>query len=207
MEKLLKRYPELEGIKNKIFDARALIINTYENGNKLLLCGNGGSASDCEHIAGELMKSFKRKRPISAELAERLSVYGADGEMLAETLEGGLPAISLCGHPALSTAYANDREPYVVFAQQVNAMGKEGDLLIALTTSGNSKNCLYACMVAKAMGIKVISITGEGGGKIAELSDVCLRLPESETYLVQELTLPLYHYLCAEAEDYFFLKD
>ncbi len=206
MEKLLKRYPELEAVKEKILLARQLLIDTYENGGKLLLCGNGGSASDCEHIAGELMKSFKRKRPIIASLAEKLSAYGEDGKALAETLECGLPAISLCGHASLSTAYANDRDPYMVFAQQINAMGKEGDLLITLTTSGNSKNCLYAAMVAKAMGIKVISITGEGGGKIAKLSDTCINLPEHETYLVQELTLPLYHFLCAEAEDYFYYK-
>ncbi len=205
MEKLLKRYPELMAVKGEMTDTRNLIIDTYEKGGKLLLCGNGGSAADCEHIAGELMKSFKRKRPIKTELAERLAAFGEDGERLAKTLECGLPAISLCGHPALSTAYANDRDPYMVYAQQINAMGREGDLLIALTTSGNSKNCLYAAMVAKAMGLKVVSITGEGGGKIAELSDICIRLPECETYLVQELTLPLYHYLCAEAEDHFYL--
>ncbi len=205
MEKLLKRYPELLAVRGEITDTRNLIIDTYEKGGKLLLCGNGGSAADCEHIAGELMKSFKRKRPIKTELAERLAAFGEEGEGLAKTLECGLPAISLCGHPALSTAYANDRDPYMVYAQQINAMGREGDLLIALTTSGNSKNCLYAAMVARAMGLRVVSITGEGGGKIAELSDICIRLPECETYLVQELTLPLYHYLCAEAEDHFYL--
>ncbi len=205
MNKLLKRYPSLETVKDKILASRELIIKTYENGGKLLLCGNGGSASDCEHIAGELMKSFKRKRPISTELAEALKAYGERGEKLAKTLEGGLPAISLCGHPALSTAYANDRNPYMVFAQQVNAIGSKGDLLIALTTSGNSENCLLAATVAKAKGISVISITGEGGGKISSLSDVCINLPEKETYLVQELTLPVYHYLCAEVEDHFYL--
>ncbi len=205
MEKLLKRYPSLETVKEKILAARELIISTYDGSGKLLLCGNGGSASDCEHIAGELMKSFKRKRPISNELAKALSEYGERGAELASTLEGGLPAISLCGHPALSTAYANDRNPYMVFAQQVNALGVKGDLLIALTTSGNSENCLLAATVARAKGLKVISITGEGGGKIASLSDICIDLPEKETYLVQELTLPVYHYLCAEAEDHFYL--
>ncbi len=206
MEKLIKRYPALECVKDKMLCARKMIINTYESSGKLLLCGNGGSASDCEHIAGELMKSFKRKRPISSELSEKLAQYGEDGIKLAETLECGLPAISLCGHSALSTAYANDRDPYMVFAQQINAMGAKGDLLITLTTSGNSKNCLFAAMIARAKGMKVISITGESGGKIAALSDICINLPEKETYLVQELTLPLYHYLCAEAEDYFFFK-
>ncbi len=204
MNELLKKHPALEHVKNDIASARELMISTYERGGKLLLCGNGGSAADCEHIAGELMKSFKRKRPLEAELEARLLKYGEDGKRLAGTLEGALPALSLCSHPALSTAYANDRDPYLVFAQQLLALGKKGDTLIALTTSGNSKNCLYAAMTASAMGINVISITGEGGGKISELADVSVKLPETETYLVQELTLPLYHYLCAALEDRFF---
>lgn len=203
-EALFKRYPKLTSVKDEVALARKLLIDTYENGGKLLLCGNGGSAADCEHIAGELLKSFKRRRPISRELADGLSKFGPDGEHIAGRLEGALEAISLCGHPALSTAYANDVDPYMVFAQQVNGLGREGDLLIALTTSGNSKNCVYAAMTAKAKGMKVISITGEGGGRIASVSDVALKLPERETYLVQELTLPIYHYLCAELEDHFF---
>ncbi len=206
MKNLLERYPDLAKVEEKILAARTLIIETYERGNKILLCGNGGSASDCEHIAGELMKSFKRKRPIDKKLAEKLRAQGELGEKLTDTLEAGLPAISLCGHPSLSTAYANDRVPVAVFAQQTSVLGCEGDLLWTMTTSGNSENCLLAATVAKAKGLNVLSITGEGGGRIAKHSDVCIALPEKETYLVQELTLPVYHYLCAEAEDHFFLK-
>ncbi len=204
MEKLLKRYGALECVSDEIRAARQLIIDTYKNGGKILVCGNGGSAADCEHIVGELMKSFKRERPIDAAFAERLYEFGEDGRKIAETLEGALPAISLCSHPALTTAYSNDRDPFLTFAQQVSGLGAGGDLLIALTTSGNSKNCVYAAITARAKGIKVISITGEGGGRISELADVSIKLPERETYLVQELTLPLYHYLCAEAEDFFY---
>ncbi len=206
MEKLLNRYTALSAVKNEILAARELIIKIYENGNKILLCGNGGSASDCEHIAGELMKSFKRKRPIDNDFAKTLCSLGEKGALLSETLEAGLPAISLCGHPSLSTAYSNDRVPVAVFAQQTSVLGNEGDLLWTMTTSGNSENCILAATVAKAKGMAVLAITGENGGKISELADVCIKLPETETYLVQELTLPVYHYLCAEAEDHFFLK-
>lgn len=204
MKFLLERYPELLCVQNDIEKALALITDMYENGGKLLCCGNGGSASDCEHIVGELMKSFRLKRPISPELEEKLSVYGEDGIALAQTLESALPAISLCGHSALSTAYGNDRDPNMVFAQQVNGFGRAGDVLLALTTSGNSKNCLLAAYVAKAKGMKVVSITGEGGGKISDVSDVCIALPEKETYLVQELTLPVYHFICEKLEEKFF---
>lgn len=204
MDNLIARYPKLEAVRYPITGALELLISTYENGGKVLACGNGGSSADCDHIVGELVKSFKIKRPISAEFAKSLNEQGELGTALASLLEAGLPAISLCEHNALSTAYANDRYPYAVFAQQLSVLGCKGDVLIALTTSGNSKNCLYAATVAKAMGIKVISITGEAGGKISALADVAIKLPESETYLVQELTLPLYHYLCAELEKHFF---
>lgn len=204
MEKLLKRYPALEAVSEEIRTAFSLLKETYENGGKLLLCGNGGSAADCDHIVGELMKSFKAKRPIAPAIKENLENLGEDGVYLAEALEAGLPAISLCEHNSLSTAYANDRAPDAVFAQQLNVLGNKGDALLALTTSGNSRNCVLAAIAAKAKGLKVISITGESGGKIAELSDVTIKLPEKETYLVQELTLPVYHFLCAELEKYFF---
>lgn len=159
------------------------------------------------YIAGELMKSFKLKRPLSAELTATLEAMGEDGAYLATMLEGALPAVSLCGHTSLSTAYANDREPDAVFAQQVNALGEEGDMLIALTTSGNSRNCVLAATVARAKGMRVLTITGERGGKIKELSDVTIALPATETYMVQELTVPVYHYLCAETENHFFLTN
>ena len=204
MEKLLKRYPALTEISDDIEKVVELLTDMYKNGGKLLCCGNGGSASDSEHIVGELMKCFKIKRPIKKELADALAEYGDDGAELAATLEAALPAISLCGHSALSTAYGNDRNAYMVFAQQVNGFGCKGDTLLALTTSGNSKNCLYAAMVAKAKGMKVIGITGAKGGRLSELADICIKVPETETYLVQELTLPVYHYICARLEEIFF---
>lgn len=201
---LFNRYPVLKKCEKSIQLTLAQLINTYQNGGKLFLCGNGGSAADCDHIVGELVKSFKKKRPISPALKESLDLLGEDGQYLANTLEGGLPAISLCEHNSLSSAFGNDKDPFSVYAQQLSVYGRPGDTLIALTTSGNSKNCLYAATVAKAMGINVIAITGENGGKIASIATVTVRLPENETYLIQELTLPVYHYLCAELENYFF---
>jgi D-sedoheptulose 7-phosphate isomerase len=150
------------------------------------------------------MKCFKIKRPIDKALADELSKLGEDGVALAETLESPLPAVSLCGHSALSTAYGNDRNAYMVFAQQVHGFGNAGDTLLALTTSGNSQNCIYAAMVARAKGMKVIGITGAKGGRLAEIADICIKVPETETYLVQELTLPIYHYICARLEEIFF---
>ena len=204
MRSLLERYPALLPVRGDIEKALELLTETYRKGGKLLCCGNGGSASDCEHIVGELMKSFKLRRPLNPGFKEKLSQYGDEGAALARTLEGALPAVSLCGHSALSTAYANDRDPYMVFAQQVNGYGNKGDALLILTTSGNSRNCLYAAYTAKAKDMQIISVTGEGGGRIAGLSDVCIALPERETYLVQELTLPVYHYICAKLEEAFF---
>ena len=204
MRSLLERYPALLPVRGDIEKALELLTETYRKGGKLLCCGNGGSASDCEHIVGELMKSFKLRRPLNPGFKEKLSQYGDEGAALARTLEGALPAVSLCGHSALSTAYANDRDPYMVFAQQVNGYGNKGDTLLILTTSGNSRNCLYAAYTAKAKDMQIFSVTGEGGGRIAGLSDVCIALPERETYLVQELTLPVYHYICAKLEEAFF---
>ena len=203
-EELFLRYPELRVCEADINSALALMTETYKNGGKLLICGNGGSCSDAQHIVGELMKSFKMKRPIDASLEESLTAMGAEGKELAPLLEKPLTAVSLCEHNSLTTAYGNDRCPDTVFAQQLLGHGKKGDVLIALTTSGNSKNCVYAATLAKAMGISVISVTGALGGKISTLADVAIKLDESETYLVQELTLPLYHYLCAELEKHFF---
>lgn len=204
MEKLIERYPELSAVSKDIENAVTLLADMYKRGGKLLCCGNGGSAADSEHIVGELMKCFKIKRPIKKELADSLAEYGKEGRELAETLEEALPAISLCGHSALSTAYGNDRNAYMVFAQQVNGFGNSGDTLLALTTSGNSANCIYAATVAKAKGMKVIGITGRSGGRLSQLADICIRIPETETYLVQELTLPVYHFICARLEAIFF---
>lgn len=203
LDMLIWRYPALGTVRSEIENTFSALYNCYRGGGKLLICGNGGSAADSEHIVGELMKSFKMKRPIDGDVAVNLRKMGTDGIALAEKLEGALPAIALCGHTALSTAFANDVDGFMVFAQQVYGYGCAGDALICLTTSGNSQNCVYAAEVARAKGMKVIAITGERGGKMREFADICIALPETETYLAQELTLPVYHWLCAELETAF----
>lgn len=203
-DELFCRYPALSSIKEKIGEAFETLRRSYENGGKLLICGNGGSCADAEHIAGELDKSFKMKRAVGADLKERLNAYGERGRLLSECLEGTLPAIALTSHPALSSAYANDRIPAAGFAQQVVAFGKAGDALIAITTSGNSENCLLAAIAAKASGLSVVALTGKGMGKIAEYADITINVPETETFKVQEYHLPVYHALCAMLEAEFF---
>ena len=197
------RYPALESIIPEVKKAAELMVDCIKSGNKILLCGNGGSASDCLHIVGELMKEFKIKRPLSDEDKAALKAAGDDG-YIGENLQGAMPAISLVGVTALESAYANDAAPDLGFAQQVFALGKGGDLLVGITTSGNSKNVIYATKVAKAKGLKTVILTGNGGGKIAGLSDVSLIAPESETYKIQEYHLPIYHNLCLALENEFF---
>jgi Phosphoheptose isomerase len=204
VDNLIERYPKLACVKDGISAAYTLLETTYLNGGKVLCCGNGGSCADADHIVGELMKSFKFKRKISDEMKEALSSLGYMGDKLALCLEGALPAISLNSHNALSSAYINDTDSTTVYAQLLYGFGKTGDTLITLTTSGNSANCLYAAVTAKAMGINVIAMTGQGGGKIADIADVTIKVPEQETYLVQELHLPIYHCLCAMLEERFF---
>ena len=197
------RYPALESIIPEIKKAAELMVDCIKSGNKILLCGNGGSASDCMHIVGELMKEFKIKRPLSEEDKAALKAAGDDG-YIGENLQGAMPAISLVGVTALESAYANDAAPDLGFAQQVFGLGNKGDVLIGITTSGNSKNVIYATKVAKAKGLKTVILTGNGGGKIAELSDVSLIAPESATYKIQEYHLPIYHNLCLALENEFF---
>lgn len=204
LEELSVRHPALAGVTAEVKAAFETLRACFENGNRLYLCGNGGSASDCEHITGELMKSFKKCRPLPATLQEGLRAYGESGEVLLAGLEGGLPAVSLCGHPAFTTAYMNDKDPMLTFAQQVGVWGKEGDVLLTLSTSGNSKNCVYAAMVAKAKGMSVVFLGGGTGGRLKELADVSIVVPEKETYKVQELHLPVYHCLCAMLEEEFY---
>jgi len=202
---LMERYPALTVIREDLIQAYLLLESCFANGGKLLVAGNGGSAADAEHIVGELMKGFKLSRKCSAEYAEKLMTIDSDlGATLAENLQGALPAIALDGHLSLTTAYMNDCEPLVCFAQQVNGYGKEGDVLLGISTSGNSKNVLYAATVAKAKGIKVIGLTGVKDSKLAAMADVCIRVPQSETYMIQELHLPVYHCLCLMLEDHFF---
>lgn len=202
---LVERYPSLESAKNDIVAAYLLLEESYENGGKLLVAGNGGSAADAEHIVGELMKGFKMPRKPEADFAEKLVAENQElGSVLAENLQGALPAIALDGHPALSTAYMNDCEPLLCFAQQVNGYGKAGDVFLGISTSGNSKNVLYAATTAHAKGMKVIGLTGAKDSKLKDMSDVCIKVPQTETYMIQELHLPIYHCLCLMLEDKFF---
>ena len=202
---LLERYPALTPVATDIVDAYLLLADCYRAGGKLLIAGNGGSAADAEHIVGELMKSFCLPRPVSAELKEALlAVDPTMGEVLAKNLQGALPAIALDGHFALSTAFLNDCEPTLTFAQQVNGYGAAGDVLLGISTSGNSKNVLYAATVAKAKGMRVIGLTGERESRLSQLADATVRVPQRETYMVQELHLPIYHCLCLMLEDTFF---
>ena len=203
-EELFSRYPELEECRESILSAHNMICGTYENGGCLFACGNGGSCSDSEHIIGELLKSFKFKRKINPILAEKLYAMGDDGKALADTLEGSLPAVSLCGHGALTTAFLNDTEPKMTFAQQLLGLGNAGDTLIVISTSGNSENCVYAATLAKAMGIKTVAMTGKKESKLSALCDVTIKAPEFETFKIQEKHLPIYHALCAMAEETFF---
>ena len=202
---LVERYASLESARNDIVAAYLLLEESYENGGKLLVAGNGGSAADAEHIVGELMKGFKLPRKPEADFAEKLVEENQElGSVLAENLQGALPAIALDGHPALSTAYMNDCEPLLCFAQQVNGYGKSGDVFLGISTSGNSKNVLYAATTAHAKGMKVIGLTGAKDSKLKDMSDVCIKAPQTETYMIQELHLPIYHCLCLMVEDNFF---
>ena len=198
-ERYLEDWPALAAVNDILWEVYETIKDSYALGNKLLLCGNGGSAADCEHIVGELMKGFLLKRPVPPEFAKNSALAGEGAK-----LQGALPAISLTGHSALSTAYANDVDPDMVFAQQVYGYGRQGDVLLGLSTSGNAKNVCHAIRVAHAVGMKTIGITGKGGGVMKELCSLCICLPATETYRIQELTLPVYHALCAMLEAAFF---
>lgn len=204
LKELTARYPALGVIENDVRAAYNTLYECFAEGGRVYLCGNGGSAADCEHMAGELLKCFKLPRPMKDEFKAVLAAYGEDGEVLANHLEGGLPVVSLTGHIAFSTAFQNDNTPALVFAQQVNAYGRAGDVLVVFSTSGNSKNCIYATICAKALGMKVVTLTGGMGGKLAPMSDVAVVVPAKETYQVQEFHLPVYHCLCAMLEEEFF---
>jgi len=205
IEELIRRYPQLQAVKQDIIDAYMVMEECYRNRGKLLIAGNGGSAADAEHIAGELMKKFRLSRPVSLEFAERLKLVDpVRGAKLAGELECSLMAIPLVAHEALTTAYINDVDGLGVFAQQLFGYGKEGDVFLGISTSGNSENIINAAVVAKAMGIKIIGLTGEGSGKLAALADVLICVPENETYKIQELHLPVYHCWCMMLEEKFF---
>lgn len=204
-EVLVARYPVLETAKTEIIAAYQIIEESYRNGGKMLVAGNGGSAADAEHIVGELMKSFKLPRKPHSDFTDRLIRENAElGAVLAKKLQGALPAIALVGHPALSTAYMNDCEPLLCFAQQINGYGKEGDVFLGISTSGSSENVLYAAITAHAKGMKVIGLTGAKSSNLEQMSDVCIKVPQTETFMIQELHLPVYHCLCLMLEDEFF---
>ncbi len=204
IDELVNRYPKLESIKDEIARAYELIRDTYENGGKLLVAGNGGSASDSEHIVGELMKRFDMPRPVSAKFREKLIQIGADrGMELADKLEGSLPAIALTTHEALTTAYSNDVDGKLAVAQQLSGYGSSGDAFIGISTSGNSENILNAVVTAKALGLKTIGLTGKNGGTLADMADLSVIVPEQETYRIQELHLPIYHCWCRMLEAHF----
>ncbi len=196
---LILRYPALSVCKNAIIQAIEILSISFKNSGKLLLCGNGGSAADCEHIVGELMKGFKKRRPLSKELTEQL-----DDKNLASHLQYGLPAISLVSHTALSTAFSNDQMPEAVFAQQVLGYGKKGDVLLCISTSGDSPNCVNAAKVAKILDMKVVTLTGSKDCKLTPFSDCLIQAPSQNTYQVQEFHLPIYHTICLILEEEFF---
>ena len=205
LDLLIERYPVLKPCREDILNAYYLLEDAYAHGNKLLVAGNGGSAADSEHIVGELMKGFVQQRKPDDSFRKRLQEEDEElGSVLADSLQGALPAIALDGHPALSTAYMNACEPLLCFAQQVNGYGKAGDVFLGISTSGNSKNVLYALTTAHAKGMKVIGLTGAKSSKVEQMSDVCIKVPQAETYMIQELHLPVYHCLCLMLEDRFF---
>ena len=200
-EQFYRRNPQLTPIQTDISRAAEELLRTFSTGGKVLLCGNGGSCADCDHIAGELLKGFLLKRPLPQPLQETFGqLYGAQGKVMADKLQVGLPAISLNAHVAAASAFANDVDAEYVYAQQVQAFGRAGDVLIAISTSGNAANVVAAVMTAKTCGMSVIALTGTGGGRLAPLADVAIRAPETETYLVQEQHLKIYHLLCAVTE-------
>lgn len=205
LDVLVSRYPNLDTVKSSIKDAYLILEECYMQDKKLLVAGNGGSAADSEHIAGELMKRFRIKRPVSDNFKQRLiEIDPYRGQKLAENLERGLMTIPLVAHEALSTAYINDVDGLGVFAQQLLGFGRKGDVFLAISTSGNSQNIINASVVAKALEIKIIGLTGKAGGELAKIADVAIKVPEDETYMIQELHLPVYHCLCLMLEDRFF---
>jgi D-sedoheptulose 7-phosphate isomerase len=203
IENLIARYPDLELCPIQV--AVEEIIECYNRENKLMVCGNGGSAADSLHIVGELMKGFLLPRKLGEKKQKEIkALFPETAQYLIDNLQGTLPAISLVSETALLSAYANDQASDLSFAQQVLGHGNAGDILIAVSTSGNSNNIVYAAQIAKVQGMKVISLTGRTGGKLKTLSDILINVPFDETYVIQEYHLPIYHALCAAVENEFF---
>ncbi len=205
INELTNRYPSLLSCKKEISDAINKLISCYENGGKLLICGNGGSCADADHISGELMKGFLLKRPLSDEQIALMKKNNPEinNEILCK-LQNALTAIPLHSFAALGTAFANDVDPNLLYAQTVLGLGRKGDVIICISTSGNAENVFAAANTAKALGLTVIGLTGEKGGKLKDIADICIRVPETETFKIQELHLPVYHCICAAVEAHFF---
>jgi len=207
LDQLCERYPVLSDLRNCIADAAVMIIGCYSRGGKLLICGNGGSSADADHFAAELMKSFELRRPLDESLRKRFTdISGSRGKHLGESLEHALPAISLPSNTALATAISNDIDPSLIYAQQVIGYGDEGDVLIGISTSGNSQNIVDACITAKALNLNVIGITGVNGGKMKHYCDLLVNVPETRTAWVQELHLPVLHAICLMVENHFYSR-
>ena len=205
IDQVCERYPALSDLRSRISDAAEMIIGCYNKGGKLLICGNGGSSADADHLVAELMKSFESVRPLEESFKNRLyEISGVRGKYLAAKLEHSLPAISLSSNTALTTAVSNDIDPSLVFAQQIIGYGNENDLLIGISTSGNSQNIVDACITARALNINVIGITGKTGGKMKQYCDVLVNVPETRTAMVQELHLPVLHTICRMIENHFY---
>lgn len=205
LKELAERYPALETVKEDILAAYEMLRECYENGGKVLIAGNGGSCADSEHMVGELMKGFVKRRPVKPEFAAALKAVDPErGGELADRLQGCLPAMALTGHPGLSTAFLNDVNGEMIYAQQLYGYGKKGDVFIGISTSGNAENVMYAVAVARASGIRTIGLTGKDGGKLARACDRAIVVPSDETYKIQELHLPVYHTLCLMLEEHFY---
>ncbi len=204
LDELVSRYPALEANVTDLLKALAILLECHMNGNKILICGNGGSAADAEHISGELVKGFMLRRNSSQIDVEKFNKLGDEGQHLIENLQQGIRAIPLSSFSSGMTAYMNDMEPNLVYAQLTYALGMNGDVLLPISTSGNSKNTYFAALVAKAMGMKTIALSGKTGGKLNDICDVCIKVPESETFKIQELHLPIYHFLCSALESELF---
>lgn len=205
---LISSYPILSSIKKTMQTTLHTIVERVEQGGKIFICGNGGSAADAEHIAGELLKSFKLPRPLTPLFKEALIKTDSDyGTLLANNLQAGIPTFVLSNHVSLSTAFANDVDPYMAYAQQLHVLGSSKDIFIGISTSGNAKNVNMAAVVSRAKNMFTIGLTGENGGNLAQHSDICLKVPHYETYKIQELHQPLYHMMCLLIEDYFWGEE
>ena len=204
VDDLIKRYPELNVCKDSILEAYDVLKECFESGHRLYIAGNGGSCSDSEHIVGELMKGFKKRRHLTDDECNKLvEVDPIRGKELADSLQWGFPCVALDSHPGLNSAFTNDvpNGGLMTYAQQLNVLGNEGDAFLGISTSGNSKNVMYASVVAKAKGLKVIGLTGEKGGELSKVADVCIKAPSNETFMIQEYHLPIYHCLCLMLEE------